>query len=70
MKTVGSQTRETLAENGDYHIIGFRANKTIVILENLGDGNAELWFKNDHAAGYVLEINGVGYEFARSINLD
>ena len=67
MKTIGSQTRETLAENGDYHFIGFLDNRTSVILENVGDGKRELWAKNDHFAGYVLEIDGVGFEFVATV---
>ncbi len=57
MKHIGSQTRETLEENGDYKVVKFLNNKAQVILENLGDGSKELWHKNDHHAGYTLEID-------------
>ncbi len=38
-----------------------------VILEEKDSGNRSLWFSSDDFAGYVVEIDGVGYEFVRSI---
>ena len=37
------------------------------ILQDKEDGHLELWVKNDHYAGYVVVINGVGYEYARRV---
>lgn len=62
-KIFGSQIRETLAESG-YKLIS-KAKKE-VILES-PDGGRELWFLNDHHAGYTIEIKGKGYEFAHSV---
>ena len=70
MKTIGSQNRETLTENGDYRFVKFLDNRASVVLENLGDGKMELWTENDHFAGYVLEIDDVGYEFVRTLPVD
>lgn len=68
IKHIGSQSREPLSESG-MHILE-RVSKNEVILEsNDGSGKPELWFKNDHSAGYVVEIKGKGYEFAREVHL-
>jgi hypothetical protein len=63
MKTIGSQKRETLEESG--LTLHKRISKKEVIL---ADGDKfELWFLNDHHAGYTIEIDGKGYEFAHSL---
>lgn len=59
MKIRGSQTRETLEESG-YRVIERKGND--IILADAAD-NLELWHKNDHYSGYVVEIDGIGYEF-------
>jgi len=66
MKTIGSQTRETLAESG-YSLIG-RIDVNEVILQDSADsgGKPELWTQRDDFAGYVIEIDGIGYEFVRT----
>lgn len=35
----------------------------MVLLQDTSNDRFELWQKNDHFAGYVIEIDGVGYEF-------
>lgn len=65
MKTRGSQTRDTLLESG-YRIHSKRGSGEIV-LENIVDGNREVWAANDHFAGYVIEIDGIGYEFVYTL---
>lgn len=72
-KQIGSQYRETLEESGytlanereltDY---GVEAGGVVLIDE---DGNPELWVKHDDHAGYTIEVNGVGHEFAHSIDI-
>ena len=57
----GSQNREPLAESG-YTLLSKKGNE--VILEE--GGIPELWTKRDDYSGYVIEIDGVGYEFVRS----
>ena len=65
MKTSGSQKRETLEESG-LTLIALHLNGQEALLNN--DGRGELWALNDDFAGYVIEINGKGYEFIRSID--
>ena len=62
MKTIGSQKRETLRESGLQLIA---CNGKEAVLSN--SGKAEMWVLNDDFAGYVIEINGQGYEFMRSL---
>jgi len=62
-KQIGSQYRETLEESG--YKLGKKLSHGEIILVN-EFGCPEIWFKNDHAACHVIEVNGVGYEFARS----
>lgn len=63
---VGSQVRESLADSG--YVVDFRLNAHEVILSDLSfTGKWELWHKNDHYAGYVIVIDGQGYEFCRSL---
>lgn len=62
-KIFGSQTRETLEESG-YKLVS-KVKKEIIL--ETPDGIRELWFRNDHHAGYTIEVNGKGYEFAHSL---
>ena len=64
MKTIGSQKRETLQESG-LTLIALHLNGKEALLNN--DGKTELWVLNDDFAGYVIEIEGKGFEFARGI---
>lgn len=65
MKKIGSQNRETLKEAKAVLIkmIGDDA----VVMESDG---FKLYSMNNHFAGYVLEIDGVGYEFQCSLTID
>lgn len=60
----GSQSREPLADT-DYKFICFTEPAT-ALLEDKITGRRELWVENDHYAGYVIEIDGKGYEFVTS----
>lgn len=64
-RQIGSQFRETLEESGAtlVKLVGEEA----ILFE---DGKYELWAKRDDYAGYVTEIEGVGYEFVRSLTPD
>lgn len=64
-RQIGSQYRETLKESGNK--IVRRISRNEVILQT-PDGELELWFKNDHASGAVIEIGKTGYEFFRSLS--
>lgn len=63
MKRIGSQTRETLTEARSV-LIKMRGNEAIIMDDC---GSIELYVMHDHHAGYTLEIDGVGYEFCRSL---
>lgn len=57
---IGSQYRETLEEAG-YRLVS--KNDEYALLENKDTNKLELWAEKDDYAGYVIEIDGVGYEF-------
>lgn len=59
-----SQTRENI-EDAEYRVIKW--NDESVILED-SIGNWSLWYSNDNYSGYVIVINGIGYEFVESYN--
>jgi len=66
---IGSQSREKLEESG-YELVRFlNGNKETALLrfvENIGiahPADEEVWVKRDDFAGYVIEIEGNGYEF-------
>ena len=63
----GSQNREPI-EDTEYHIVKTwpEVSRGHVVLED-ETGRRELWVKNDHYSGYVIVINGKGYEFVRSL---
>jgi len=67
---IGSQNREPLAESGMAIVSDpkFKLSEGEIVLEDLHNHNLELWIENDHFAGYVIEINGKGYEFVRTIS--
>ncbi len=67
MEIRGSQRRESLEEAG-YRIFGNPIHDDVV-LEDIETGHRELWQKNDDFAGYVVVIDGVGYEFVRSARM-
>lgn len=61
-----SQFRRTCQEEG-YIIISIIEGDAI--LEN-EDGKFELWREHDDNPSFTIEIDGVGYEFIRSIAKD
>ncbi len=63
MKYIGSQVRERIEETG-YKLISVHIDGKTALLNN--NGACELWALNDDYAGYVIEINGQGYEFIRT----
>ena len=62
MKRFGSQRRSTLKEEG-YSLVALVEESAIV--RNPCE-EEELWTKNDNGAGFILDINGVGYEYVTS----
>lgn len=66
MKTIGSQKRERLAESGMV-VLGKPCDGTVTLF-NPRQGTAELWYVNDHHAGYTIQIGRWGYEFGQSLD--
>ena len=64
LKRIGSQTREPRAEAG-YLVIHAAGGEAI--LEDRASSRRELWALRDDFTGYVVEIQGKGYEFVRSL---
>lgn len=71
MKQIGNQARELLSDSGMelLHDEGEHSEDCGVILKNTTNGDYELWVKNDRYAGYVIEIEGVGYEFIQTVEI-
>lgn len=67
-KQIGSQRRETLDE-ADMELL-YRVSPTEVILVDRSNPNLphELWVEKDDYAGYVIEIDGKGYEFVSQVS--
>ena len=77
---IGSQTREPI-EDTEY-TIQFRDEHLVLsargvrrlepgpdaVLLNKETGISELWTERDDYAGYVIVIDGKGFEFVRSLN--
>lgn len=63
----GSQTRESIRDAG-LRLIKLDLTRGYAVVEDPVSGVQSVWHRNDYFAGYVLVINGIGYEFARSIN--
>ncbi len=67
MEKIGSQTRENIEEDDVYTVIeGPEEDDSIILFNKVGE-KYERWTKNDDFAGYVLVIDGVGYEFVRTL---
>lgn len=64
MRKIGSQIRETLEESG---MVLIKKYKDEAYLKEISTGKIELWMRHGHFSGYVVEIDGCGYEFARTI---
>lgn len=64
MQRFGSQRRETLAEGG--YVFVSRDGDDI-ILRDADSTHESLWTRRDDYAGYVVEHEGHGYEFVRSL---
>jgi hypothetical protein len=64
----GSQNREPI-EDTSYVILKTWPQVDLghVVLRDADTGRDELWVKRDDYAGYVIEINGRGYEFVRGL---
>lgn len=59
MITIGSQSRE-LIESTTARVVGTMGKDEILVEE---DGEIKVYRANNHYAGYVLVVNGIGYEF-------
>lgn len=80
IKHIGSQIREPIEETEykiqfrDEHLVlsetgaaQFEDGPEVVLLNTI-TGKEELWVERDHFAGYVVEIDGKGFEFVRTLS--
>lgn len=67
MRKIGSQTREVLPESGMYLYQRLNRREVLLKMYDADSSALELWIENDDFAGYVIEINGKRYEFAREV---
>lgn len=66
MEQIGSQTRLKI-EDSEYKLIEDLKNGEVILL-NTKLNRKEIWFENNYSAGFVIEIDGKGYEFACSLD--
>lgn len=64
MKKFGSQIRDSLSEAN--YLVEKELPDNHVVLKDTTSNKLELWVLNDTYAGYVIEINNLGYEFVSS----
>ena len=64
----GSQLRELIAESGYELVAEFYGG--LAILRDTISNKLEVWQANDDFAGYVVVLDGVGYEFVREVTGD
>ena len=64
MKRKGSQVRHLLAESG--YTLYRRLSDREVVLQDVETLERELWSLSDDFAGFVIEVDGKGYEFGRA----
>jgi hypothetical protein len=64
VKAIGSQLREPIE---DTCLSVFIKDHKRAILVDTETGIFEEWALNDHFSGYVVEINGKGYEFVSTL---
>jgi len=69
IRHIGSQTREPI-EDTEYELLEFvkYPSGRDAILLNKETGIKELYVERDDFAEYVIEIDGKGFEFVRSLN--
>jgi len=65
MRQIGSQIRDILEESHMALTILLIEEHEAILTDK--DGLSELWAQNNDYSGYVIEINGVGYEFIREV---
>ena len=65
LKKIGSQTRQKI-EDSEYELVDIFGNGEAV-LKDKDTGKRELYQERDNFAGFVIEIDGKGYEFVRSL---
>jgi len=65
MKKIKNQIRESLSEAG-FELVEKRCNE--VVLKEIETLNLELWASANDFAGYVVDIDGIGYEFIKSLS--
>jgi hypothetical protein len=65
IRQIGSQAREPL-EDTEYEVYqGPNEDGEIILIDE--SEKKELWVQREDFAGYVVEIDGIGYEFVTSL---
>lgn len=64
MKKLGSQTRATLAESG-MKLVNRPCPGVVILRPKDGIGPDEVWYANNHHAGYTIQVGRWGYEYGR-----
>lgn len=67
VKVRGSQVRENI-ESTDLVFLRFAPDGDARVLRDIRDRHYELWTPNDHYAGYVIVLGGLGHEFVRRLS--
>jgi len=65
MEIIGSQTREDI-KDAPYVFKEYLEDQDVVLF-NCVTSKRELWTRNDSYAGYVVVIEGIGYEFCKTL---
>jgi len=61
-RQIGSQIRQHISYT-DYQII--QVSEGEALIADTETGEREIWYLNDHHAGYTLQIGRWGYEYGR-----
>ena len=65
MQEIGSQLREHISETNN---IILSVNEQELIVKDKNTGDVEFWQASNNFAGYVLEVNDIGFEFVRTMS--
>lgn len=64
MRQIGSQRREML-KGANMTLVCYPAPRTVILQDQTG--KREVWYANDHHAGYTIQVGRWGYEFGHDV---
>lgn len=67
IRQIGSQSREPLNESG-YKLFMRVSDTDVILMSEENSQICELWCAEDDHVGYTIEVDGVGYEFIRTLD--